>query len=123
MDRIIKFRRAHFYDEEKTRFSHFSEWGVGINDTVFSSPSQNNKAIFYKDYQFTGLHDKNGKEIYEGDILNAEGGKFIGAVRWSEGFLYWQLSGKGFALGLSTWESKFLEIMGNIHENPEPLNG
>ena len=81
--------------------------------------------------QFTGLLDKNGKEIYEGDVvrfgnLGDEGtGEYrLGTVEWCNtccaGFrLQW--SGFGNNERLGTQEN--IEIVGNIYESPELLTG
>jgi hypothetical protein len=75
----------------------------------------------YEIEQFTGLLDKNGKPIYEGDILFDEGeygGKRI--VIWDAGMCQFALNN---CLGhpLVRGCEKYLEIIGNIHENPELL--
>jgi len=77
--------------------------------------------------QFTGLKDKNGKEIYEGDIVENKI-KEIGEVAWSNCH-YWFVrkdkEGKPiismFEPYMIDGEVKDLEIIGNIYENKELL--
>lgn len=76
---------------------------------------------------FTGLYDKNGKEIYEGDILKATNSyegkelEIIGVVEYeSRGGFYHLVDGKkNYSKLLFGFNS--LEIIGNIHENAELL--
>lgn len=73
---------------------------------------------------FTGLKDKDGKEIYEGDILKAAGGKTLEVVystSWSAFIVYNRYNGCVFErLGNHATEFIFT-IIGNIYENPELL--
>jgi len=65
--------------------------------------------------QFTGLKDKNGKEIYSDFIINAPGHCGVAVVK--EGRAAWMVG--GWYLGQI--DEADIEVIGNIYENPELL--
>ena len=71
--------------------------------------------------QFTGLTDKNGKKIFEGDILQNEEGCLFGAsyrfrVEFCRGRFYGDSGGD---LTVCSSEMYLCEVIGNIYDNPE----
>lgn len=67
--------------------------------------------------QFTGLHDKNGKEIYEGDIISNE--SYKGIVVYKNGSFVLDLGKSCGCVYLFFLDS--LLVVGNIYDSPELL--
>lgn len=74
--------------------------------------------------QYTGLKDRNGTRIFEGDILEGDlednldpGAKWRSVVVW--GKFGWNCKGGHVSLPIDEFDIKEGEVIGNIHDNPE----
>lgn len=73
--------------------------------------------------QFIGLHDKNGKEIYEGDILKRESFTSWVITFNNSCFCAANITMPYRPFTLLDVDMSQREVIGNIHENPELING
>ena len=120
--REIKFRAWHEYGK---RMKDPTEPGMIYDENpgdCLHWKSQGQKIINVM--QYTGLTDKNGKEIYEGDIVIYAGYHFF--IEWDDYFCrfhkkYFEIKSNGIKQIFPLCQIELLEIIGNIHENPEFL--
>ena len=131
---IPKFRAWHKTWEEmgKVKRIRFDDDG-NANNVLFKGKEfgMNAKINEFELMQSTGLKDKNGKEIFEGDIVTD--GEFARIVQYHQTLGFYMFDEEGnerFFSGSATLEdfeedakivSEILEIIGNVYENPELL--
>lgn len=130
MSREIKFR---VWDKKNKEYRELGVYDVANGKVLVRFPIE---TLLKGDYileQYTGLKDKNGKEICEGDIITETiddgSNKIIQMyeVYWDIDTLCWSIKGvKGFDYNLhdELWQTNSSrEVIGNIHENRELLEG
>ena len=116
MKREIKFRawqKSHktmWYDGGHMNLSLRIEGGLYTPDPYYGNGHDKDFILM----QYTGLKDKNGNEIYEGDIVKDNEG-FTTKVGFSEGIFYIQ------NIPERPLKNYQVEIISNIYENPELL--
>lgn len=127
--REIKFRA---WDNDQQRM--FNVYGMGldfITEDTLNGIDPGVNCFSGDDFkklvpmQYTGLKDKNGNEIYEGDICRInffDEGLKNGQVVFRIFHSGYYLEGTFGQWSMGTWEPSYIEIVGNIYQNPELLS-
>lgn len=129
--REIKFRAWDSYHKEfifnaQATYDNQCRGKGSINHESFQEVLEDETCIVE---QYTGLKDKNGKEIYEGDIVEEDidfnldkvDGTFRYRVYWDDCLLCWALDpiGRG-SIHDELWQTNLSRrVIGNIHEKEE----
>jgi uncharacterized phage protein (TIGR01671 family) len=110
--REIKFRAWDYQDKSMVSGSGFRMEGAGFNyQWGFQTGTHLIEVM-----QFTGLTDRNGKEIYEGDIVKRSFGRMHDIV--------WHDFTASFRIGryaITAMAFQKMEVVGNIYEHPDLL--
>lgn len=120
MSREIKFR---IWDKANKEYKILGATGLDArNGDVIDYYNEGNRLGGPEEYnieQYTGLKDKNGKEIYEGDIIESTWNGDKAEVVWND------VEGEWEHYADFNTHSKYSGsvVIGNIHENPELLGG
>lgn len=133
MNDRFKFRVPVFYDG---KFKAFKKYSLCNGVVIWKEPEtigelwiedelkRNNPHLSLgHDEQCTGLKDKNGKLIYEGDIVKTEwfDEKTIYQVVWDEKMACFYFDSKDMFYLFDDLPAEVTEIIGNIDENPDLL--
>ncbi len=133
----IKFRA---WDKENKKMYAVEEitWGSdglmngllqGFNGRVFLGKRVYVDNKWYDDYalmQFTGLHDKNGREIWEGDIVRIKADppftfNYMRKIQFDSGMFGVMEQNINKIIPIHLSALKICEVIGNIYENPDLL--
>jgi uncharacterized phage protein (TIGR01671 family) len=125
MDKEIRFRawdkkdcKMYYSDVPKQNYK-VTPYGIFANDT--HNYQYTSYTLFGKEFtkmQYTGLKDKNGVDIYEGDVLKQFGNPKPFVVEFFNST--WRAR-RLYILGSEIKEPS-IEVIGNIYENPERLS-
>lgn len=133
MGREIRFRAWDGKQMIQADHSDWEDFFIEPDGGIWKSfengtyaPYRYKERVDFQIMQYTGCKDRNGVEIYEGDILKVwrkpkEGYECVGQVVYSVG--YWDIYFKDYFPNRTDLHLWLLdcEVIGNIHQNPELL--
>ena len=118
MNREIKFRAWNEVSEKMLNWNEFLNTNM---KNTFIAPESTGLILM----QYTGLHDKNGKEIWENDIVEITRECIYekGIIIFKDGCFFIKSKENLLALYNCELYNYKIKIIGNIYDNPELLGG
>lgn len=116
-DRLIEFRAWDKFEKKMISWDECLKNEALIPEILLN-------AVRYEPMQCTGLKDKNGRLIFEGDIVNILCEiEEQGVIEWEreEAQFVIRAEQAGFVANFDNYSGIDLEVIGNIHENPDLL--
>ncbi len=100
-------------------FSRYGNPYIGSLSKIWSGVKRNTVG------QYTGMHDSNGEDIYEGDIVRtSDNDDELAVVEWDDEDLRFTVTHGNVVNGLGEeYYPREVEVVGNIYENPELIGG
>lgn len=114
--REIKFRAWSPSDKRMVPYEDMLLYDHGTEPVSFVM-NLRGEPYDYRYMQYTGLTDKNGKEIYEGDIVRLTLDNQNGVIKYKDAMFYVEWEFDTALNGITGG----LEVIGNIYSNPELL--
>ena len=112
---------------------HISDWKGGYNLHIVDNTNGRNNSVTGLEIipetigQYTGLTDKNGVKIFEGDIVRYDVNYHDMVISYDVenwgGWLYEDMDDNMQAYSIYEFCLKDIAVVGNIHDNPELLGG
>lgn len=69
--------------------------------------------------QYTGLKDKNGKKIFEGDIVRNPETSDVGEIYFDTNTATFAIKFASFIVNFCDYNNSDVEVIGSVHDNPE----
>lgn len=122
--REIKFRGRKLVGEDAGKWAYgWLSTNIKGNPVIKDDNAQFPVAVDAETVgQYTGMKDCDGTEIYEGDIVSTDD-EDIAVITWDEDEYKFTVDTEEYFYDLGEYYPKDLEVIGNIHKNPDLLGG
>lgn len=124
MSRVNKYRGIHIHVHPQNEHLN-GRWIYGYlsDENYINSPELDGEFLVDKDTvgQYIGVDDKNGKEIYEKDIVLIDGEDEYFVVEWDGDTARFVMNSETLTVDFDNYWGYQVEVIGNVHENADLL--